>query len=86
MSPSMRKYAAIIDLEHPEPRHHRRMARHERAAQFGAFAALSGYGELVGDIEDALTRGEITIDKVEDMVMGRFKDLAHTEEDEGEHE
>ncbi len=38
----MGKYDDIIDLEHPEPKHHIRMSVKDRAAQFAPFAALTG--------------------------------------------
>lgn len=41
------KYADIIDLEHPEPKKHPRMSAMSRAAQFGAFAALTGYDAMI---------------------------------------
>ncbi|MBQ0077930.1 MAG: hypothetical protein KBS55_04800 [Bacteroidales bacterium] len=43
------KYADIIGLEHPEPKTHARMPAADRAAQFGAFAALTGYDEMIAD-------------------------------------
>lgn len=42
-----KKYADIIDMEHPEPRTRPRMAAIDRAAQFASFAALTGYDEMV---------------------------------------
>lgn len=41
------KYEDMLYLPHPEPRHHVRMSRSNRAAQFAPFAALTGYEELV---------------------------------------
>lgn len=40
-------YADIIDLPHPEPRHHKRMSMEKRAAQFSSFAAVSGHSEAI---------------------------------------
>lgn len=41
-------YGDIIDLPHWEPNaRHRRMALHDRAAQFAPFAALAGYDQMV---------------------------------------
>lgn len=45
------KYAKILHLPHPEPRTHPRMSRLDRAAQFGTFAALSGYEDAVRETE-----------------------------------
>lgn len=42
-----RKYADIIDMEHPEPRTHPRMSAMDRAGQFAPFAALTGYDSMV---------------------------------------
>ena len=41
------KYAEIIDHPHYEPKHHPRMSRKMRAAQFAPYAALSGHAEAV---------------------------------------
>lgn len=45
----MDKYKDIINLPHPEPRSHPRMSRINRAAQFAAFAALSGYEDEIDE-------------------------------------
>ena len=36
-------YKDIINLPHYEPKYHPRMSKHNRAAQFAPFAALTGY-------------------------------------------
>lgn len=41
------KYDDIIMLEHPTSSRHPRMSIHDRAAQFSAFAALTGYDAMV---------------------------------------
>lgn len=41
------KYADIIDLHHHVSKRHPQMALSDRAAQFGAYAALRGYDEAV---------------------------------------
>lgn len=41
------KYEDMLHLPHPEPKHHVRMSRKNRAAQFAPFAALTGYEDLV---------------------------------------
>ncbi len=43
------RYGDIIDLEHPEPKHHPRMDREARAAQFAPFAALTGYEDVIDE-------------------------------------
>lgn len=43
----MNKYQKIIDLPHPAPKYHSRMAMENRAVQFAPFAALTGYEEAV---------------------------------------
>ena len=44
------KYDDIIDLPHPEPQTHPRMPMRDRAAQFAPFAALTGYGAVVAEV------------------------------------
>ena len=41
------KYSDIIDLHHHGSKRHPQMALSDRAAQFGAYAALRGYDEAV---------------------------------------
>ena len=43
----MGRYDDIINLPHPTSAKHPRMPAIERAAQFSAFAALTGYDELI---------------------------------------
>ena len=63
------KYDDIIRLpvHEPDPVRHPRMPREARAAQFGVFAALKGYHDLV----------EETADQVVDKVMNEtvFEDI-----------
>ena len=47
MSDFEHRYDDIIDLPHPDPQRHPRMARAERAAQFAPFAALTGFEETI---------------------------------------
>lgn len=49
MSETTHKYDDIIDLPHHVSANHPQMSREQRAAQFSPFAALSGYGESVGE-------------------------------------
>ena len=41
------KYAEIISHPHYEPKHHPRMSRMMRAAQFAPYAALSGHAGAI---------------------------------------
>lgn len=63
------KYDDIIGLpvHEPDPVRHPRMPREARAAQFGVFAALKGYHDLVDE----------TADQVADRVMNEtvFEDI-----------
>ena len=40
-------YEDIINLPHYEPKYHPRMSKHNRAAQFAPFAALTGYDKAI---------------------------------------
>ena len=58
------KYDDIINLKHPEPKTFIRMPKGDRAAQFGAFRALTGYEDEV--LETArLTDRQIFLDEYE---------------------
>lgn len=60
----MDNYEDIINLEHFEPKH-KRMSMDARAAQFGAFAALSGYEDSIK--ETARITGK-RMEKTEDIL------------------
>ncbi len=45
----MGKYDDIIDIQYPTPNTRKRMTMPERAAQFSAFAALTGYDEAIDE-------------------------------------
>lgn len=47
----MGRYDDIIALEHPVSKVHPRMSVMDRAAQFSAFAALSGYEDAIDETE-----------------------------------
>lgn len=47
----MGNYDDIINLSHPEPKHHKRMGIYQRAAQFAPFAALTGYEEAIKEAQ-----------------------------------
>lgn len=46
-SPIPAKYAEIINHPHYEPKHHPRMPKEMRAAQFAPYAALSGHAGAI---------------------------------------
>lgn len=54
-------YKDIINLPHYEPKHHPRMNKYNRAAQFAPFAALTGYEEQVRETA-RLTDKKLEID------------------------
>ncbi|KAA8825412.1 hypothetical protein EMO92_05875 [Bifidobacterium reuteri] len=56
------RYDDIIDLPHHVSRRHPQMSRHNRAAQFMPFAALTGYDQV---IEQVAKNAEIRIAKAE---------------------
>lgn len=49
---NMNEYDDIIHLPHYELRHHQRMPREARAAQFAPFAALTGYEKQITEAEE----------------------------------
>ena len=54
----MDNYEDIINLKHPEPKHHVRMFIYARSAQFAPFAALTGYEDFVEE------KGRITYKRI----------------------
>lgn len=60
----MSNYDDIINLAHPEPKTFKRMSKKDRAAQFGAFRALTGYEEEVSETA-RLTDRKIILDEYE---------------------
>ena len=58
------KYDDIINLKKPEPKTFRRMSKIDRAAQFGAFRALTGYEDEVSETA-RLTERQIFLDEYE---------------------
>ena len=47
MNEPIDRYADIIDLPAPRPKNRAPMSRADRAAQFSAFAALSGHSDAI---------------------------------------
>ncbi len=60
----MSRYDDIINLPHPEPKKHTRMSRIARAAQFGAFRALTGHEEAIEEVS-RLTDTKVDLDEYE---------------------
>lgn len=47
----MNEYDDIINLEHYEPKYHKRMSTMQRASQFASFQALIGYSDEIKETE-----------------------------------
>ena len=58
----MTPYDDIINLPHPTSKLHPRMPLADRAAQFGAFAALRGFDEEIDRTRQEYVAGEETED------------------------
>ena len=61
----MGRYDDIIDLPYKKSKRHADMSMRDRAAQFAAFAALTGYGEAV---EETARFTEAKIELAEDRI------------------
>ncbi len=66
----MGKYDDIIDLPPWEPKNRHRMPNYKRAAQFAPFAALSGYEEVIKEVERR-TQKRVVLDESEMEVIDR---------------
>ena len=64
----MGRYDDIITLEHPVSKIHPRMSVMDRAAQFSAFAALSGYEDAIDETE-RLTETYTELDEGEKEIL-----------------
>ncbi len=51
-------YADIIDLPHWQSPTRPHMSLHDRAAQFAAYKALSGYEDMIGEATTEINREE----------------------------
>ena len=64
-----RDYSDIIDLPHHVSGRHLQMSRHDRAAQFAPFAALTGYGDMIDEAgeQNALSEDSVifTADEID---------------------
>lgn len=63
------KYDDIINhpVHEPDPVRHPRMPREARASQFGAFAALRGYSDIVDETADAVAEKVMNETEFEDI-------------------
>lgn len=67
----MGKYEDIINMKHPDPKNHKRMAPEQRAAQFMPFAALGDeQGKQVNE-SNRLTERRIDLDEYEREKLDR---------------
>ena len=67
----MDNYEDIINLKHPEPKHHVRMFIYARSAQFAPFAALTGYEDFVEELQEFLdTKGAAKYKELWDLYTG----------------
>lgn len=76
MKSSSHPYADILNVARPEPSaRHPRMAAADRAAQFGAFAALVGYDKAVGALSARLASGELAPEDIDAFVEEYFGEV-----------
>ncbi len=66
----MTGYDDIINLPHLEPKKHPRMSRIARAAQFGAFRALTGHEEAIDEVA-RVTDNKIDLDECEIEILNK---------------
>ena len=68
----MKDYQDIINTKYPFPSNHLKMSRHNRAAQFAPFAALTGYEEMVNlstiEKDKPLDLDENKIEEIENKI------------------
>ncbi len=66
----MSGYDDIINLPHPDPKKHTRMSRIARAAQFGAFRALTGHEEVIDEVA-RITDSKTDLDECEMDIINK---------------
>ena len=72
----MGRYDDIINMEHPSSERHPRMSALDHAAQFSAFAALTGYEDIISE-SGRRTEERPEVDEEQLEAMGRIeKELA----------
>ncbi len=69
------KYDDMLYLPHPEPKNHKRMSMHDRAAQFAPFAALTGYGEAVKETERIVDKKRELTDEEKENIDYALRNL-----------
>lgn len=67
----MENYEKIINLPHHTSKKHPRLSVEQRAAQFSAFAALSGYAEEITETR-RVTEPEIYLDNEEKLLINEL--------------
>lgn len=73
-------YADILHAARPElPCGHTRMSAHDRAGQFGSFAALVGYDKAVGDLSRRLAAGDLAPEDIDAFVEEYFGEVLEQE-------
>jgi hypothetical protein len=60
----MGEYDDIINRERPVSKTHPHMSNHDRAAQFAPFAALTGFGAEIEEMEEKVNAGEPEVIKI----------------------
>lgn len=75
------EYEDIVNLPNPTSRTHPRMPREHRAAQFSAFAALTGYKDVINETgRDTQELTELTQEQLEQLNRRLGIVLAHLKE------
>ena len=78
------KYESIYHLSHYEPKYHPRMSKENRAAQFSAFAALTGYEESILEVsrrvEDPIELAEDSLSLLQQKFLSLFNQLPNQPE------
>ena len=69
MSAQDNSYEDIIHLPHPDSKHHPRMSRQARAAQFAPFAALTGFEDAT---QETARQAEKRFDKQSEEPIDRL--------------
>ena len=65
---NLNPYADIMDLPHPVSKKHPQMPLIDRAAQFSPFAALTGYGDAIKDMQEiAIERVETEVERIKEF-------------------
>ena len=71
-SDDRKRYNDMLELPHHVSRTHPHMSRHDRAAQFAPFAALSGHKEAVAETERVTEAFAVLDESRKEELDGRF--------------